>query len=199
MRAVDPFPEFAADRARAQAAGDPTADLGYLATADADGQPAVRTLVLRTIGAREIDLYIARSGAKWLELQANPRFELLVYWSSCRRQYRLRGSWAELPAAEFAPSWHAQPEPSRLLDWYYDHGRPQGAPVPSREALLDEVAALAERAEITAAEEPAPAAAGLRLTATRLERLELCGPGRLHDRRRFSWSGSGWSEQLLVP
>jgi len=195
----DPWQQLTADRERARAEKDPGADLGYLATASCAGQPSVRTLVLRGTGERSIDLFCSRSGAKWLDLEANPSYELLIYWPSCRRQYRVRGRWHEIPEAERHASWHAQPHLSRVLDWYYSEGRPQGATLPSRQTLLDEVSALALQHPDDPNLEPAPLATGLRLTSDWVEILDLCGPDRLHDRRLYRWAENGWSAETLVP
>jgi pyridoxamine 5'-phosphate oxidase len=197
--AHDPFQQFIDDRDHARRSGDGNADLGFLATADCDGRPTVRTLILRSVEARSIDLFCSASGAKWQDITTNGHFELLTWWPSCQRQYRLRGTFSALSGETLADSWHDQPRSSRLLDWYYTEVAGQGDELPSREVLLEGIAELA-RVRFPAEPLPlAPAAVGMRLTADAVEVLHLTGPGRLHDRRAYHWHGTRWSMRVLVP
>ncbi|MEG1709503.1 MAG: pyridoxamine 5'-phosphate oxidase family protein, partial [Acinetobacter sp.] len=62
-----------------------------LATANAQGRPHVRTVLLR--GATELgyDFYSNYDSQKGLDLIANPYAELLFYWPELERQIRVSG------------------------------------------------------------------------------------------------------------
>ena len=134
--AGDPMALLAADRARAVARGDPLADLCVLATVDAQGSPALRTLVVRGIDARVVQVFLNRSSPKWAELHASGRFELLCYYATLGLQYRLRGVVAEHDLDAVRRSWVRKPYRTKLLDWYYEHERHQSAVLGSREELV---------------------------------------------------------------
>jgi pyridoxine/pyridoxamine 5'-phosphate oxidase len=56
------------------------------------------------------------TSAKWRELRANRRYELLVFWSSIQRQYRVRGGFDEIPFSEIARHWEQKNAAGKLLD-----------------------------------------------------------------------------------
>ena len=68
---ADPMALLAADRERAVAQRDPMADRCVLATVDEGGAPALRTLVLRGVDARAIQVFVNRHSPKWTELHAS--------------------------------------------------------------------------------------------------------------------------------
>ena len=62
-----------------------------LATADADGRPSVRMVLLKGHDARGFVFYTNSRSRKGGELAANPRAALLFHWKSLRRQVRIEG------------------------------------------------------------------------------------------------------------
>ena len=132
----DPMALLAADRERASDLDDPLGNLCVLATVDEQGLPALRTLVVRGIDARSVRVFINRGSPKWAELRARGHFELLCYYATLGVQYRLRGGVAEYDVDEVRRSWTQKPYRTRLLDWYYEHERPQSAALESREELV---------------------------------------------------------------
>jgi pyridoxamine 5'-phosphate oxidase len=195
--APDPLAELAADRERARAAGDPFTDLCVLATADGQGRPAVRTLVLRDTGVQGVGLLVSDSSPKWAPLVAG-RYECLLPWLTIRRQYRVRGTLGPMPEARLAGYWGQKVHTSRLLDVYYDVAGAQSSEVASREALLAGIEDLRARYP-----EPdrVPRPARLRGVYLVPERVEIWrgSPDRLHDRRLFTRAGDAWVQQVLVP
>ena len=82
------FEEWFAE-ARAAEPNDPEAMA--LATADADGRPSVRMVLLKGHDARGFVFYTNSESRKGGELAANPRAALLFHWKSLRRQVRIEG------------------------------------------------------------------------------------------------------------
>ncbi len=196
--AGDPMALFAADRERASGQGDPMADLCVLATVGERGAPALRTLVVRGIDSRAVQIYINRHSPKWAELHPSGRFELLCYYSTLRLQYRLRGVAAEHDVDAVRRSWKRKPYRTRLLDWYYELERRQSAPLASREDLVAGHRRMQARFPDPEKVPPPDGVRGLDLVVAWMERLDL-GATPVHERRAFTRTGESWRETPLVP
>jgi len=95
----DPIAEF---RRWFQVAVDaqlPTVNAMTLATADAEGRPSARIVLLKGADARGFVFYTNYESRKAQELAANPRAALLFYWIELEREVR-RGVCAR-PHAEW--------------------------------------------------------------------------------------------------
>ena len=196
--ADDPMALLAADRERASGLEDPLGNLCVLATVDEQGLPALRTLVVRGIDARAVQVFINRGSPKWAELHAWGRFELLCYYATLGVQYRLRGAVAEHDVDEVRRSWTQKPYRTKLLDWYYERERPQSATLESREEL---VAGHGRMQALYPDPEAVPVPEGVRgldLVVNRMERLDL-NASPVHERRAFTRVGEFWREAALVP
>jgi len=187
---VDPLAALRADRQRARAAGDPLAGLCWLATS-AGGAASVRTLVLREVDG-DFAIFTNASSPKWRQLLSGAQPELLVYLPSCRAQYRLRGVLTPIAAATMAQHWQQRPDWGRRLDHAYER-QAQSSELVSAE-LLDAI-----RACTDAPSAMPPGVRGLRLQATRIERLLLDDTRPPHDRRLWQHDGCLWREVLLMP
>ena len=196
--AGDPMALLAADRERASGLEDPLGNLCVLATVDEQGTPALRTLVVRGIDSRSVQVFINRSSPKWAELHASSRFELLCYYATLGIQYRLRGSVAAHDIDAVRLSWKRKPYRTKLLDWFYELERPQSAVLESREELVAghrRMQALYPDPETVSAPE---GVCGLDLVVERMERLDL-NATPVHERRAFTRVGGVWRESALVP
>jgi len=60
-----------------------------LATADADGHPSARMVLLKSWGADGFVFYTNYDGRKSHDLEANPEASLLFYWEALGRQVRI--------------------------------------------------------------------------------------------------------------
>ena len=189
---------LAADRERAKAEGDPLANLCVLATVDGEGAPALRTLVVRGVDARAVQVFINRNSPKWAELHASGRFELLCHYPGLGLQYRLRGRVADHDLDAVRASWVRKPYRTKLVDWYYEHERPQSAPLESREALVAGHRRMQERYPDPESVPVPDGVRGLDLVVERMERLDL-NALPVHERRAFSRVDGAWEEVPLVP
>ena len=190
--------QLAADRERASAAGDPMADLCVLATVDDQGAPALRTLVVRGIDARAVQVFINRSSPKWAALHASGRFELLCYYSTLGLQYRMRGGVAVHDIDAVRRSWVRKPYRTRLLDWYYEHERRQSAALGSREELVAGHRRMQARYPDPETVPVPGGVRGLDLVVESAERLDL-NAAPVHERRAFARRKGAWRETPLVP
>lgn len=164
-----------------------------LATADADGLPDCRMVLLKDVDGRGFTFYSNRESAKGEQLAATPGAALLFHWKTLRRQVRVRGR-VELVSAEEADAYFAsRARESRIGAWASDQSRP----LDSRADL--EAAVARETARFDDADVPRPE----RWTGWRIvpEAIEFWRdrPFRLHDRMRFERAGDGWRRTRLWP
>ncbi len=164
-----------------------------LATADADGRPSVRMVLLKAHDERGFVFYTNSLSRKGEALAANPQAALLFHWKSLRRQVRIEGP-VESVAAEQAEAYFAtRSRESQLAAWASDQSRP----MESRSAFEARYQALVEEYEDRDVPRP-PHWWGYRLVPERIE-LWTDRAHRLHERRLFTRSGAAWTESLLYP
>ena len=187
---MSPLLRLREDRVRARELRDPYAELCALATVDANGNPRVRTLVLRDIDER-LAVFVNASSPKW---PAMDRVAALVFLATLGIQYRLDCRTEPIPADTVHASWQLRPEMPKRLDWLYET-RPQSSPLASREELLAELAAVPLPDPLVAPD----SARGLYLAPLEVERLDVNHASGIHDRRRWSLTEGEWRERVLVP
>jgi pyridoxamine 5'-phosphate oxidase len=177
--------------ARAAEPNDPEAMA--LATADADGAPSVRMVLLKGHDARGFVFYTNSLSRKGGELARNPRAALLFHWKSLRRQVRIEGPVAPVADAEADTYFASRSRESQLGAWASDQSRP----LESRtlfEARYEMAALDHEGREVPRP----PHWKGYRVVAERFE-FWSDRPYRLHERRLFVREADGWRESLLYP
>lgn len=103
-----PLPLFHAWFAEAVAAGQAEPHTMTLATADADGLPDVRTLMLHDADERGWHFATHATSAKGHQLAARPHAALGFYWPAQGRQVRVRGPVTACSAAESRADLHAR-------------------------------------------------------------------------------------------
>ncbi len=163
-----------------------------LATADADGRPSVRFVLLKGIDERGVEFFTNYESRKGRELIANPRAALAVLWKPLQRQVRLEGAVEVLEPEESDAYFATRSRGSQLGAW----ASRQSDVIPDREWLE------ARLAEVDA-EHPAdvprpPHWGGFRLLPSAIEFWEG-RPNRLHDRELFTRQESGWGSVRLSP
>jgi pyridoxamine 5'-phosphate oxidase len=164
-----------------------------LATAGADGQPAVRTVLAKGIDEHGIVFFTNYESAKARDLAENPRASAVFVWLAHQRQVRLTGPVSKVDRAATEAYFAGRPRESQLGAW----ASPQSQVVPSR-AALDELAAVIE-ARFGTGDIPAPPHwGGYRLAPVAVEFWQG-RPGRLHDRIRYRQDGAEWVRERLAP
>lgn len=86
----------------------------FLATANAQGHPSLRTVLLKGLDERGFIFYTNYESQKGQELAANPHASLLFCWLPLERQVRIQGSVIPLPVAESAAYFHSRPKDSQI-------------------------------------------------------------------------------------
>ncbi len=190
----DPFQMFDAWLTEAKAGEPNDPEAMAFATADADGRPSVRIVLLRRHGPDGFGFFTNIDSRKGHELAANPRGALAIHWKSLRRQVRAEGPVEQVSDAEADAYFAGRGRESRIGSWASDQSRA----LESRQAFEDRYAA--ETARFEGRDVPRPERwSGYRLIPERIE-FWSDRPHRLHERRLFTRrDDGGWDESLLYP
>ncbi|MGZ4177940.1 MAG: pyridoxamine 5'-phosphate oxidase [Solirubrobacteraceae bacterium] len=190
----DPIRQFRAWFQAATDVGVPMPEAAAVATADGDGTPSVRMVLVKEANEDGFVFYTNYESRKARELAANPRAALLFYWDPLGRQVRIEGGVRPTTAEESAAYIRTRARGSRLSAL----ASPQSQPVTSRAVLETRVAELAER--YAGAELPLPDAwGGFRLTPETFEFWQN-RQDRLHDRLLYRHRPEGgWAIERLAP
>lgn len=191
----DPFALFVdwLEAARKSEPNDPNAMA--LSTADTEGFPDVRMVLLKDVDPRGFVFYTNTQSQKGGQLNENARAALCFHWKSLRRQVRVRGLVTQVASEEADAYFASRARDSRIGAW----ASKQSRPLESRFALEKAVAGYAAKFNI--GEIPRPEFwTGYRIAPVRLE-FWRDRAFRLHDRLVFERADATaqWSTSRLYP
>jgi pyridoxamine 5'-phosphate oxidase len=189
---VSPFTRFETwfDEAQQLPLNNPQAVV--LATADGQGRPAARIVLLKEWDQKGFCFYTNYESRKAQELTANPLATLLFYWDALGKQVRIEGSVEKLATEQSDRYFQSRPLPS------------QWAARASRQSrYLTSHSELEARFEQVRHQYPHQVPTpdfwgGYRLMPDRFEFWEN-GDHRLHRRTVFQRQGAVWDSFLLNP
>ena len=191
---ADPIAQFGLWLAQATEAGLPEPNAMVLATADPDGKPSARTVLLKGLDERGLVFFTNQQSRKADDLAANPYCALVFPWHAMERQVRVEGTVSKVPADEVDAYFASRPRGSQLGAW----ASQQSQPVESREELDLQYASY-ERQWPEGTEISAPYFwGGYRV---RPEAFEFWQgrTGRLHDRLAYYRAEDAWRLVRLQP
>ncbi|MEO8737834.1 MAG: pyridoxamine 5'-phosphate oxidase [Edaphobacter sp.] len=190
--AVDPIALFRVWMRKAEAGEPNDPNAVALATANADGAPSVRMVLLKRLDERGFAFFTNAESQKGLELAENPRAAMCFHWKSLRRQVRVEGLVSELPDAEADAYFHSRSRGSQL-----------GAVASRQSRRLASRELLEERVQSVEQQYPGviPRPDFWRGYVLWPERIEFWvnGVERLHDRFLFLRVGGNWTKERLFP
>ena len=180
------------DEAKKTEPNDPNAL--SLATADKNGVPSVRIVLLKDFSKHGFTFYTNLDSPKSLDLESNPKAEMCFYWKSLQRQVRVFGSINKVK--------------DEIADKYFssrDYGSKIGAWASEQSRILQNKNEILKRIDgfkKTYPENgnvPRPENwSGWILEPTMIE-FWLKGSNRIHERLRYSKESNNWIKNLLNP
>lgn len=164
-----------------------------LATADREGRPSARLILLKGVDVRGFTFYTNLDSRKARDLSENPTAALCFYWFPLDVQIRVEGTAVQVTDAEADEYFATRPRGSQVGAWASDQSR-----VIPRAGELEERVARYE-VEFEGREVPRPPHwSGFRITPLRME-FWRNRANRLHDRVLYTRDGGGWRVETLYP
>ncbi len=165
-----------------------------LGTVDAEGRPALRTVLLRRIIDERLLFFTSYGSRKAQHLDVTPEASLLFRWAHPQRQVEVRGSVNRATPQESDDYFASRPRGSQIGA----HVSPQSKPLRDRAELDARVAAV--EATFDGVEPiPRPADWGGYAVAPRSMEFWQGRTSRLHDRFVYTRTEEGWTRQRLAP
>lgn len=171
---------------------EPTAMV--VATVSADGQPSMRTVLLKELRGGQFIFFSNYDSRKGRQLAANPHIALSFMWYALERQVHIEGTATKLTPAESDAYFASRPFGSRIGAL----ASPQSQPIPNRADLLRRFVHLKNQYE--GLEVPRPEHwGGYAVTPSRIEFWQG-RENRLHDRILYTPAADGrWETVRLAP
>lgn len=180
------------DQARAAGTSEPNAMV--LATVDADGRPASRTVLCKGVSADGLVFYTNHGSTKARQLERFPYASATFAWTEFAHQVTVRGEVSRVPDAVTDAYWRTRPRGSQLGAW----ASQQSTPIESRSALDARLVEVTERFRDLDEVPRLPGWGGFLLRPHTVEFWQGRA-NRMHNRVLVTRTDSGWSAQRLQP
>jgi len=179
----------------AGAAGEPDPTAMSLATADGEGRPSVRAVLLKHFDADGFVFYTNFDSRKGRQLAANPQAALLFLWKMLRQQVQVRveGMVEPVSAAEADAYFESRHRESQIGAW----ASLQSQTLDSRETFEARLVEFSAKFEGGPVPRP-PHWSGFRVVPEMIEFWYGAG-FRLHERQRYARTDGQWSRRMLYP
>lgn len=191
--ADDPLDQFEQWFTEAQAMGMAEPNAMSVATTATDGQPSLRTVLMKYFDREGFVFFTNLESRKADEIAANPRVALLFYWSPLERQVVVHGSAERIGRRETLGYFIKRPRGSQLGAWVSDQSRV----LTSRKVLemkLDEI-----KRRFADGRVPLPSWWGGYRVRPHAVEFWQGRPNRLHDRFLYTLDGDAWRIERLAP
>jgi pyridoxamine 5'-phosphate oxidase len=164
-----------------------------LATADANGKPSARILLLKGFDENGFIFFTNYESHKGRELAINPSACMVFFWKELERQVRIEGRTEKISAEASDEYFNSRPEGSRIGAW----ASPQSSTITTRE-VIEENAKRYER-KFSGGNIARPPHWGGYCLRPHLIEFWQGRPSRLHDRIQYTGTNSGWTIERLAP
>lgn len=189
----DPFRQFQRWYEQAIELQLPEPNAMSIATVSADGQPSLRTVLLKLYDQRGFVFFTNYESRKARDIAANPAVALLFPWVVLGRQVKITGTASKISFTESLRYFTSRPRGSQIGAW----ASPQSQVITSR-SLLD---AKVEEMKRNFADGHIPLPSfwgGYRVQPQTIEFWQSRAD-RLHDRFVYRRDGEGWEIGRLAP
>ena len=164
-----------------------------LATVGREGQPSVRTVLMRVFDERGFVFFTNSGSRKGTQMAENPQVALSFYLDHWAEQIHIEGRVEKIADEESDRYWSRRPRQSQIGAWASN----QSQPLDARETLLRK----ADQLEVEFADRDIPRPDwwyGYRVVPSRIE--FWCGrDARLHERIVYQSDGDRWTKGMLNP
>lgn len=165
-----------------------------LATADKNGMPAARIVLLKEFSEKGFVFFTNYNSHKGNELEANPNACLVFFWKELERQVRISGQVKKINAKESDEYFASRPEGSRIGAW----ASPQSHVINSREVIEENSRRYQQ--QFTGGNIPRPPHWGGYSVIPVVIEFWQGRPNRLHDRIRYNLQDDHtWKIERLAP
>lgn len=189
----NPMPQFLEWYRAAEVSEPDLADAMTLATADADGIPSARMVLLKQVDERGFVFYTNLNSQKGREIGENPVASLVFHWKSLKRQVRITGPVETIADDEADSYFETRSRGAQIGAWASD----QSSVMESAYDLEKRVAGYTLKFGVSKIPRP-PFWTGFRVIPRTIEFWEQ-GVFRLHKRVRYTRDGDGWAMERLFP
>lgn len=189
----DPVDQFAQWFEEAKNTGMPDPNGMILATVSQEGQPSLRTVLLKYFDEKGFVFFTNYDSRKGTEIAGNNKVSLLFPWLILERQVIIYGIAEKISKMESFKYFSSRPKGSQIGAWVSN----QSSVVSSRSLLLAKFEEMKQK--FAKGEIPLPAFwGGFRVKAHAVEFWQG-RENRLHDRFMYSKTGENWKIDRLAP
>lgn len=165
-----------------------------LATADGQGRPSARIVLLKGFDDSGFVFFTNYESSKGREIEVNPYVSLLFFWAELERQVRIEGVVEKVSADYSREYFQSRPKGSQIGAW----ASPQSRVIESRDVLEQRMREFSEdfkHDEVL----PLPEFWGGYLVRPRNMEFWQGRESRLHDRIRYRHEDGAWKMERLAP
>jgi len=193
--AENPFKQFEIWFKQAQEADLLEPNAMSLSTVDAQGQPSLRTVLLKQFDTDSFVFFTNYQSEKSKQIMQNPRVALLFPWLALERQVKVLGKAEKISLAQSMKYFASRPKGSQIGAWVSQ----QSQVVSSKQVLLSQFEKMKQKFQ--SGEVPFPDFwGGYRVVPHQIEFWQG-GDNRLHDRICYDRKAgeNRWLKQRLAP
>jgi len=193
--AENPFKQFEIWFKQAQEADLLEPNAMSLSTVDAQGQPSLRTVLLKQFDTDGFVFFTNYQSEKSKQIMQNPRVPLLFPWLALERQVKVLGKAEKISLAQSMKYFASRPKGSQIGAWVSQ----QSQVVSSKQVLLSQFEKMKQKFQ--SGEVPFPDFwGGYRVVPHQIEFWQG-GDNRLHDRICYDRQAgeNRWLKQRLAP
>lgn len=190
--AADPFAQFEEWFAGVLDVDLYEANTFILATADHDGMPSARALLMKDFSPEGLVFYTGLDSRKSRAMTANPLAAATFVWVQLHRQVRFEGAVEKVSDEEADAYFATRPRGAQLAA----HASRQSEPVSGRDQLEERFEEASTRFGDVV---PRPGHWGGWRLVPQVVEFWQGRPNRFHDRIRYSLVDEGWKKERLSP